>query len=135
MNKLQLPARMDRLHEFLEFIDSGAVASGFSENNRNRVRLAGEEALVNVILHAYPNGEGPVEVAWTKTDPLALTIEIRDRGVRFDPLAVQEPDTGADLDERKLGGLGIFFMKKVTDHVAYRREAEENVLTLMFRER
>lgn len=135
MDKLQRPAKMERLHELLEFIDAGAIASGFSDNARNRIRLAAEEALVNVILHAYPGAEGPVEVSWTKTEGPALTIEIRDGGVRFDPLAVKDPDTEADLEDRKIGGLGIFFMREVADAMSYRRESENNVLILIFRER
>lgn len=126
---------MERLHELLEFIDDGAVKSGFSENARNRVRLAAEEALVNVILHAYPGAEGPVAVSWAKEAGPSLIIEIRDEGVPFDPLAVQDPDTGAGLEERKVGGLGIFFMREVADDLSYRREEKENVLTLVFRER
>ncbi|MBN1940103.1 MAG: ATP-binding protein [Candidatus Aminicenantes bacterium] len=132
MPHMRRTARMDGLHEILEFIDAGARESGFSEQARGRIRLAAEEALVNVILHAYRGAEGPVDVSWEKTPEQALVVEIRDQGIAFDPLEVEKPDTGVGLEERKVGGLGIFFIREVTDRVQYRRDGAENVLTLEF---
>lgn len=132
MEKKQRPARMEFLHELLEFADVGAQKAGFSEELRSRIRLATEEAMVNVILHAYPEGGGEVNVGWMKTDESGLILEIRDRGALFDPLAAGDPDLMAEVAERKVGGLGIFFIKEVTDRVEYRRDGEENVLTLTF---
>lgn len=132
MPNMRRPARMEGLHEFLEFVDAGARASGFSEQARGRIRLASEEALVNVILHAYHGAEGQVDVGWEMTGEPALEIVVRDQGAAFDPLKAEEPDTDAGLEERKVGGLGIFFIREVTDRVHYRRENQENVLTLVF---
>lgn len=132
MPNMLRPARMEGLHEFLEFIDAGAKTSGFTEQARGRIRLASEEALVNVILHAYRGAEGPVDVAWENTPEPALVIVIRDQGPAFDPLASENPDIASGLEERKVGGLGIFFIREVTDRVHYRRENESNVLTLEF---
>jgi len=126
---------MEFLHELLEFIDAGAKKRGFTEKFRSRIRLAAEEALVNVILHAYVGAEGDVEAGLLGEEARALNVEIRDRGALFDPLAVGKPDLGGDVAERKVGGLGIFFIREVTDRVAYRREGEENVLTLTFLKR
>lgn len=132
MPNMRRQARMEGLHELLEFVDAGARSSGFSEQARGRIRLASEEALVNVILHAYHGAEGPVEVGWEMTGEPALEIVIRDQGAAFDPLKAEEPDTKAGLEERKVGGLGIFFIREVTNRVQYRRENRENVLTLVF---
>jgi len=132
MEILRRHARMEGLHELLEFVDAGALASGFPEQARGRIRLASEEALVNVILHAYHGVEGPVEVRWEKTAEPALAIQIRDQGPAFDPLGMEAPDVSAGLAERKVGGLGIFFIREVTDRVRYHREGNENVLTLVF---
>lgn len=126
---------MEFLHELLGFIDAGAKKSGFSEERRSRIRLASEEALVNVILHAYSGAEGQVEARFSETGEGALNVEIRDRGSFFDPLNVGKPDFAGDLAERKVGGLGIFFIREVTDRMGYRREGEENVLTLTFLKR
>jgi serine/threonine-protein kinase RsbW len=134
METRRRPARLEWLGELLDFIDAGATRAGFSEAFRSRVRLASEEALVNVIRHAYPGTAGPVEVNRTKAAGPALIVEIRDGGPAFDPLAVEAPDLDADLEKRRVGGLGVFFIRQVTDQVRYRRERGENVLELTFYE-
>ena len=132
MERLRRPARMEFLHELLEFIDAGAKRLGFDESARGRIRLASEEALVNVILHAYAGADGEVEAGLSGGEDRSLRIEIRDRGAAFDPLAEAEPDLEAGLADRKIGGLGIFFIREAADRAAYRREGEENILTLYF---
>ena len=58
-------------------------------------------------------------------------IEIRDRGIPFDVDSHSDPDLDANITERKVGGLGIFLIRKMADQVQYQREGEENVLTLV----
>ena len=59
-----------------------------------------------------------------------LTITFTDTGVAYDPLAAKEPDLAAPLEERQLGGLGIFLVRKFMDSIEYRREDEKNILVL-----
>lgn len=134
---LQMPARVESLHELLTFIRAEAKKRGFSENAMNRIDLVAEEALVNVFVHGYAENhkQGQVEVRCPVSDDPSLTIEIRDTGVAFDPLSLAEPDVESDLTKRKIGGMGVFFMRKMTDKVAYRREGDSNVLTMTFSNR
>jgi len=85
-----------------------------------------------VFVHGYAQNRGKVEVRCLVSDDPALTIEIHDTGVAFDPLSLAEPDIQSDLTKRKIGGMGVFFIRKMTDKVAYRREGDRNILTMTF---
>jgi len=128
----KMPARVESLHELLTFIRTEAKKRGFSEDALNRIELVAEEALVNVFVHGYTQNQGQVEVRCLVEDDPALTIEIRDAGVSFDPLSLADPDVESDLTKRKIGGMGVFFIRKMTDKVAYRREGDSNVLAMTF---
>lgn len=129
-----MPARVESLHELLTFISTEAKNRGFSENALNRIDLVVEEALVNVFVHGYAENQkqGQVEVRCLDSDDPSLLIEIRDEGASFDPLSLADPDVEADISKRKIGGMGVFFIRKMTDKVAYRREGDSNVLTMTF---
>jgi serine/threonine-protein kinase RsbW len=128
-----VPARMDSLQELLAFISASAEKKGFSKDVLNRMQLAAEEALVNVFLHAYAGrADGQVEVRLIETGGPALGVEIRDQGIPFDPLSLDEPDVEADISERKIGGMGVFFIRKLADEVRYGREGDTNILDLTF---
>ncbi len=128
----KMPARMESLHELLTFIRSEAKKRGFPENLLQRIELVAEEALVNVFVHGYAHKDGEVEVGCLISDDLSLTIEIRDKGVSFDPLSLADPDVQADLADRKIGGMGVFLIRKMADRVAYRREGDINIFSMTF---
>lgn len=131
----KMPARVESLHELLTFIRTEAKKKGFSDEMLGRIELVAEEALVNVFVHGYAEKSGQVEVHCLVEDDPALTIEIHDQGIDFNPLSLSDPDVGADLTGRKIGGMGVFFIRKMTDQVLYRRENNSNILTLTFRNR
>ncbi|MFH1490336.1 MAG: ATP-binding protein [Pseudomonadota bacterium] len=133
MDKLKLPARVDHLESLLSFVELHAEKSGFPENRLKEIKLAAEEALVNIIHYAYGEREGDVEVACRMDDKDSFIIEIRDTGVPFDIRSVSEPDLTSDISERKIGGLGIFLIKKMVDTIKYRRDGERNILSLINR--
>lgn len=128
----QMPARVESLHELLAFITAEAKKKGFSEDALHRIELVAEEALVNVFVHGYAQNQGQVEVHCLASDDSLLTIEVRDTGVSFNPLSLADPDMQPDLTQRKVGGMGVFLIRKMTDGVAYRREGNSNILTMTF---
>ncbi|MCE5265762.1 MAG: ATP-binding protein [Deltaproteobacteria bacterium] len=128
-----LPARMESLRELLAFISEYAEKAGLAKEDLNRVQLVAEEALVNVFNYAYrPPQVGQVEVRMTGKAGPVLEVEIRDLGTPFDPLSMGEPDLEVDIPERKIGGMGVFLIRKMADGVRYRTEAGANVLKLTF---
>jgi anti-sigma regulatory factor (Ser/Thr protein kinase) len=131
----KMPASLSNLHELMAFITDRAQETGLAAETINRMELVSEEALVNVIKHAYGSRSGEVEVRLKAGDGPSLSVEIRDTGDAFDPLQKPDPDTNAALDDRSVGGLGIFMRRKMADRLAYRRDQKQNVLPMTFFDR
>ncbi len=123
-------AKLQHLDEMFAFIREAASRQGFVDEHISKIQLACEEALVNVIKYAYPGKEGDLEITTLNKDT-CLEIGIIDAGIPFDPLSLPEPDIRAPLEARKIGGLGIFMMRKIMDEVIYRRDGGHNILTLV----
>lgn len=131
---LRLPAELDRLPAFLDYVRRMAGTAGLSDERGSRLELAVEEALVNVFHYAYADRARAGAVSCRCTvRPDGLMVEIADEGAPFDPLARADPDTTLGLDQREPGGLGILLVKSLVDGIAYRREDERNVLVIEMR--
>jgi len=89
------------------------------ETLRFKIRLSVEEIAENIVNYAYNNGNGFVEITTTLDESGMLTISFKDAGVPFNPLEKEDPDITLSLDERPVGGLGIFICKKMMDSVSY----------------
>ena len=101
---------------------------------QTQVELALEEVLVNVINYAYPQDQNPpgtIEVECSWDDRQILTIVVADQGAAFDPLNKPDPDTTLSIEERDIGGLGIYLTKKMMDQVTYDRSRGKNKLTMV----
>lgn len=94
------------------------------------LNLALEEAVTNVILYAYPEGSyGSVELSAACSYGVLIFV-LTDSGKPFDPTAAPEPDTQSSLQDRPVGGLGIYILRQIMDSVQYERRAGKNVLTM-----
>ena len=94
------------------------------------INLALEEAVSNVMLYAYPTTKnGQVFVEFVKVDN-ELLFTISDSGIPFDPTQQPEADVSLSVDEREIGGLGIYLVRQLMDRIVYKREDEKNILTL-----
>ncbi len=131
MSKLTLPAVLKNLDPLMAFITDAAKNRGFDEKKLFHIKLAAEEILVNVINYAYRGEPGDIEVRVDFREDESLVVEIVDRGIAFDPLSLPEPDINAPMEKRRIGGLGIFLVRKLMDEVSYRREEERNILTFI----
>jgi len=91
-----------------------------------------DEACTNIIKYAYAGKAGIIAIICERQkDELIITIS--DYGKPFDPLSVPQPDLAADLDHRKVGGLGIYLMKKLMDDVSYNFESVKGNRLIMRR--
>lgn len=96
-----------------------------------KVELALEEALVNIIRHAYESKGGSIDLCFLGKKKGYLEIEIQDQGPPFNPVKEAAPvNPSLPLEEREVGGLGVHLMKQMVDEVLYRREENRNILTL-----
>lgn len=122
------------LPKMLRFVKDAAKKVGLQPKAIKQVELAAEEALVNIISYAYKETpKGPIKVSYTASpDGKKLLLEIMDKGVPFNPIEepVESP-RDLSLSERKVGGLGRFFISKLLDQVTYERKGNFNVLKLI----
>ncbi len=127
---LILPNDIETIPQLNEFIDAVAEEVALDMSLAMSLNLAIEEAVVNVMEYAYPDGEkGNVEIEVT-VDEGWLTFIISDSGIAFDPTSKEDADTTLSAEERPIGGLGIFLVKKLMDTIEYQRTDGKNVLTL-----
>lgn len=129
----RLPARLESLSAFIDGVSESAREKGVGEEIIGRIQLALEEALVNVFCHAYPESPGDVVVELRREGRHRLSIEITDWGTAFDLAGATAPDLSLGVEERKVGGLGIFLIRQMTDAMDQRRKGDSNILTLEVR--
>ena len=131
MHQLDLEPRVCRVAQLNEWIGSCCAADGVGEDLAFKMTLAIEEAVVNVISHAFA-GVSPPHSIRVRLDIAAqrVTAEIIDNGRPFDPTAAALPDLSVPLDERRSGGLGIHLMRTMVDRLRYRRGDGTNILRL-----
>jgi serine/threonine-protein kinase RsbW len=130
---LIVPGRYDRLEQVCRFVAEAADQAGLDASESSHCQLAVDEACTNIIEHGY-GGENRGEIRLTcEPTPGELVITIRDSARPFDPSAVPEPDLSAPLDEMRIGGLGLFFMRQVMDAVEFHHLEGGNALVLIKR--
>lgn len=133
--KLVVRARLDRLPEISDFIESSGQLAGLDADAIFHCQLSVDEHFTNVVQYGY-GGEDRGEVALI-CDPRPadgeLVITIIDQAMQFDPTSVPPPDLNAPLEELKVGGLGVYFIRQKMDAVEYAYEAGSNKLILVKR--
>ena len=129
MKEFKTEAITENLHTVLEFIDGQLELIGCPMKPQMQIDIAAEEIFVNIASCAYPDGPGEAEIRISAEDG-AVTMTFLDSGIPYDPLAREDPDVTLSAEERQIGGLGVFLVKKNTDSVSYRYENGQNVLTL-----
>ncbi len=126
------PAQFEYLDAIRDFAAEAARLAAMDEKDVYNVQLAADEAASNIIEHAYEGvPDGSIEVS-TQVTREALTITLRDQGKYFDASAVADPDIDSALDDRAIGGLGLFFMRKLMDQVSFESQpGQGNLLTMV----
>lgn len=94
-----------------------------------KIQLCIEEAVENVVRYAYEGGNGYIEVGTELQDGM-LTITLKDSGIPFNPLAKPDPDVTMSVEDRPIGGLGIFLCKQLMDEISYEFKDGSNILTM-----
>lgn len=131
MKEITVPAQIDQLMEVTAFVDQELEAHDCSMKAQMQIELALDEILTNIASYAYKPGTGDATIRVDiDSDTRMATIVFLDSGVPYDPLQKADPDTTLSADERQIGGLGIFLVKKTMDDMFYAYEDGKNVLTL-----
>lgn len=124
------PASIVCLHDMLSTIRSVALNCGFTPEILQKIELASEEALVNIIKHGFLNKAGTINIYCEPFENKGIRIIILDDGISFNPLAYHEHFPCSN-EEFGVGGWGIMIILNAMDHVEYKRENNMNCLTLV----
>ena len=126
------PARLDALDDVLGFVDQTLESCECPVKSQTAICVALEEIFVNIAHYAYGGKDGDVELSiGFDAANRTVTFCMRDKGIPFDPLNKPDPDITLSAEEREVGGLGIFIVKKTMDTVTYAYQNGENILTMM----
>jgi len=130
----QVPQLAQFVDEVCERLREGDGTSGMTAGldmaTTMKLNLAVEEAVVNVMNYAYPQGTvGDINIE-AKGDDNQLEFIISDSGIPFDPTAKADANTSLTAEERPIGGLGIHLVRQIMDEVMYERKDNKNILTL-----
>ena len=132
-NWLKLPAQIDSIEKIHTFILEQTKENTCIQKIIHDVVLATEEAIINIIKHAYPKNQGgEITFGIQNDENNECTILIMDKGKPFDPTKLGPPKIGPKLEETSIGGLGCHLMKQLTNELHYTFENGENILTLKF---
>jgi serine/threonine-protein kinase RsbW len=129
MEPLIVPGDLDSLASIRAFVDRAAEAAGLDRKAGYRLRLAVDEIATNIVTYGYRGAgrTGDIRVE-ADADDEWLTVSLEDSGLLFDPTAVDEPDNLEDpLEERPIGGLGIFLTVRGVDAFRYEQRDGRNV--------
>lgn len=131
MDKIAVPAKIENLKEVLNFVSKQLNSVEYNMKAGLQLELSVEEAYVNIAKYAYGEKEGEVLILCNiDKDHSQITVQFIDCGIPYNPLKNEDPDILSKTEEKEIGGLGIFLIKKNVDHMAYEYRDKKNILTL-----
>lgn len=126
---MEIEGKLENLAQIADFIGSSMKEFGFDDKKVFNIQMAVDEACANIIEHAYIDDVGRIHISCFMKDEKVFVV-IKDRGKSMDPSSIKTPDITASLEDRKIGGLGVYFIKTMMDEVKYEFRNGENVLIM-----
>lgn len=134
MNEMTIAAKVENIPAVTAFVDERLEALDCPLKAQMQIDIAIDELFGNIAHYAYQPGVGPATVrVEVERDPLSVVITFIDHGVPYDPLSKADPDATLSAEEREIGGLGIYMVKKTMDAISYEYKDGKNILTLQKR--
>lgn len=131
MKEMNIEATIDNISTVTAWVDEQLEALDCPMKAQMQIDIAIDELFSNIARYAYNPETGPatvrVEVA---ENPMAVVITFIDKGIPYDPLKQEDPNTHLPAEEREIGGLGIFMVKKTMDDINYEYKDGQNILTI-----
>ena len=129
MKTLSVASDLSEINKIRAFLKKNLSQTYVSEKDYYIIELSLLEICVNIIRYAYPNNKGEIRLK-TWNDKKSIFLEISDDGIPFDPRESKEPNLENMLASGKKGGFGIFLARKLMDGFEYKRENDQNILTI-----
>lgn len=131
MKELTVDATLENLEQVSNFVNAELSAMNCSFEEMTQIDVAIDEIYGNIAHYAFKDRAGHVTVRFEfEPDPAAVILTFSDNGIPFDPLKAETPDTTLKARQRKIGGLGIFMVKKLMDEVLYEYTDGRNILQM-----
>ncbi len=124
-------AVLESVTEITDKVDTILDSNGCPLKVKSQIDVAIDELLGNIVMYAYSGEKGKAIITVDTSVDNQIKIVFADAGIPFDPTAKEDPDITLEADERQIGGLGIFMVKKMMDSVVYERKDDKNVLTIV----
>lgn len=128
-NEIQIEAQREKLDELLDMIRIDLNLMCCPMDKQISLEICIEEIFVNIASYAYGEQTGMAFITEEVTNN-SISLCIKDKGIPYDPLAKEDPDTTLSAEEREIGGLGIFMVKTMMDSVTYEYKDGFNCLTM-----
>ncbi|MBR4720226.1 MAG: ATP-binding protein [Clostridia bacterium] len=131
MKELTIDATVENINKVTEFINEQLETCGCPIKAQMQIDVAIDELFSNIAHYAYNPDVGPATVrVEARENPLSVIITFIDNGKPYDPLKKTDPDITLSAEDREIGGLGIFLVKKTMDDVSYEYKDGQNILTI-----
>jgi serine/threonine-protein kinase RsbW len=127
---LTIPSDLEEIAKVSDALESLMEAYGYTGEDVLDTQLAVEEAVTNIIVHGYGGPEGEIVVS-CRAGPDAIEIQLEDQAIPFDPLSIPDPALDQNIEDRQIGGLGIFLAKQIMSDIQYRFADGKNILTMV----
>ena len=132
MKEITLDAELGNLDEVLAFVDSCLEELECPMKAQMQIDVAVEEIFVNIASYAYEQQPGSATIRMeVGQDPKSVAITFLDRGIPYNPVEKEDPDVSLPIEKRRIGGLGIYMVKKSMDEMLYERRDGYNILTII----
>ena len=131
MKELTVNAVTDNIPAVTAFVDEQLEALNCPLKTQMQIDIAIDELFSNIAFYAYRPNIGPATIrVEVQEAPLAVLISFIDNGIPYNPLSASEPDITLSAEERQIGGLGIYMVKKSMDDMTYTHQNGQNILTI-----
>ena len=131
MKEMNIEATIDNIPTVTAWIDEQLEALDCPMKAQMQIDIAIDELFSNIARYAYNPETGPATVRVEVVEnPMAVLITFIDKGIPYDPLKQEDPNTHLPAEEREIGGLGIFMVKKTMDDITYEYKDGQNILTI-----
>lgn len=131
MKELTIDASTENIEKVTAFVNEQLEALDCPVKAQMQIDIAIDELFGNIAHYAYNPEVGAATVrVEVQEEPLSVVITFIDNGVPYDPLALEDPDTSLSAEEREIGGLGIYMVKKSMDDISYEYKDGKNILRI-----
>jgi anti-sigma regulatory factor (Ser/Thr protein kinase) len=129
--EIELEAVVENLASATEFVTNQLEGIRCSMGTQMQIELAVDEIFTNICMYAYAPDTGKAVISVDTDTPGIVKLTFTDSGIPYNPLEKEDPDVTLPLEQRSIGGLGIFLVRKNVDDMRYTRQNGQNILTVL----